>query len=82
MPLADDLRCVAVMLELTHETGLGRMQKDVLLILAVEDDFQTALERIRTRQQRSARGRAEGIGETMREAHAILREPIDVRRLV
>ncbi len=82
MPLADDLRGVAVLLELARETWLGRMEIDILLTLAVEDDFQPVLKWIPPGQQRAARGRTEGIAERTGEAHAILREPVDVWRLV
>ncbi len=46
MPLADDLRGVAVLLELPNETRLRWMQVDVLLTLAVQHDFQPILKRV------------------------------------
>jgi hypothetical protein len=56
MPLADDLRSLAVLLELTRETGLCWVQVEVLLALAVEDHFEAVLKGIASGEQLSTRG--------------------------
>jgi len=82
VPLADDLRGVAVLLELAREARLARPQEDVLLVLAGEDDLEAVQEGVSPREQLRARGRAKRVGETMREPHPFLGEPVQVGRLM
>ena len=71
-----------MLLELAWKARLGGFQVNVFLVLTVKDNFQAVLEGIATGQQRPARWRAVGMGETAGETHALLRETVDVWRFV
>jgi hypothetical protein len=78
VPFADQLRGVTRQPELPGKTGLVRMQVNIFLRLAVENGCQAILERIASRQQGGARGRAERIGKASSEPHALACQLVDV----